>query len=406
VALVTEQTSAGSSPRLNPLKRVSKELFQHGQEHSGHDSPFDRLVAGVHVDNALELFLKSYGAKNDIHGYKQKLVPELITILLPHITELAQFGADLRIFHDIRDVAYHMGLPLDDVNLNWGIETIKSFCDQVEQREKREVTTLTDGGVPQSSSRRTEAQIQLEKAIALFQRLPFNATKEQLAEVLMHMFRAVELWVDGRLCEQPRLAKEEEISTMSLGKKIDILRQEIKDSVLLIELRRINDLRNATMHSKEVRIAPNEVYKYLQIVMHFVEVESPSRYGTFTEGRDAEEKVKRILEKHPFAFEKDRQLEGYSRKSRFDFVLEKEKIIIEIRHSRTLSPSGGMPDIFVESLAFRIVDLKRIDERWKFIIVLSGHWSKRSEDMLRKYSDCVVRIEDFETVANNLPSLP
>lgn len=400
---MTEHLGTSGPLRINPLKRVSKELFQHGHEHSLHDSAFDRLVAGVHVDNALELFLKSYAAKHDIHGYKQKLVPDLLTVLQPFIPELTQHSGDLRIFHDLRDVAYHMGLPLDDVNLSWGIAAIKSFCDQVEQRERQETTTLADGGAT-DSKQHSKAQEELETAIDLFRQLPFDATKEQIATVLLHMFNAVENWVDDRLTRQPRLVEKQEISKLTLGHKIEILRGEIRDPVLLNELRRINDLRNAVFHSREIRIPPGEVYKYLQVVMHFVKVESPSKYGTQIEGREAAEKVKSILEENHFVFERDRLLEGYSRKSRFDFVMEKDKIIIELRHGRAHTPER-MPDVFLESLAFRMIDLKKMDKRWKFIIVLLGRWSKRSEEMLKKYSDYVVKIEDFETFIQNIHTL-
>lgn len=398
------QVGASGQPRINPLKRVSRELFQHGLEHSSHESTFDRLVAGVHVDNALELFLKSYAAKHNIPGYKQKLVPELITLLQPYIPELSQLGGDLRIFHDLRDVAYHMGLPLDYVNLSWGIDTIKSFCDQVEQRERQETTTLTNGGTPDTKYKYSKAQMELETAIDLFRQLPFDAAKEQIETVLFHMFKAVEHWVNNRLEKQPRLIGKQEISELPLGKKIELLRGEIKDSVLLNELRRINELRNALLHSKEARIAPSEVYKYLQVVMHFVKVESPSKYGTWIEGREAEGKVKSILEKYHFIFDKDSLLEGYSRKSRFDFVIKREKLVIELRHSKTHTPER-MPNIFLESLVFRILDLKRMDNRWKSVVVLSGRWSKRSEEMLRKYSDYVVKIEDFERFIQNFRAL-
>lgn len=398
---MTEEVDTTGHPRINPLKRVSKELFQHGQEHSRHESAFDRLVAGVHVDNALELFLKSYAAKYNIQGYKQKLVPELITLLQPHVPELTSFGGDLRIFHDLRDVAYHMGLPLDDINLSWGIETIKVFCDQVEQRERQEIATFTNGGSPESRHSYGKAQRELEVAIDLFRQLPFGSTKEQIATVLWHMFKAVEYWVDDRLSKRPRLVEKNEISKLTLNKKIEILRGEIKDAVLLNELQRINDLRNTMVHSKEIRIAPNEVYKYLQIVTHFVKVESPSRYGTWIEGREAEEKVKSILEKYGFAFERECLLEGYARKSRFDFVIERERIVIELRHNKSRTPERT-PDIFLESLVFRIVDLKKADKRWKFVVVLSGPWSKRSEEMLKKYSDYVVKVEDFETLVQRM----
>ena len=135
-----------SSKLINPLKRTSEELLKHGEEHFSRNSSFDRLAAGVHIDNALELFLKFYGAKHNIRGYKQKMIPELTRLLEPHIPELAEFGGDLRTFHDLRDIAYHMGQPLDEINLGWGLKKIKSFIEKVEQRERQQTASTPNGG--------------------------------------------------------------------------------------------------------------------------------------------------------------------------------------------------------------------------------------------------------------------
>ena len=265
--------------QVHPLKKVSKELFEHGEEHNSRNSSFDRLVAGVHVDNALELFLKFYGVTHNISGYQRKLVPELIRLLEPHIPELNEFGGDLRTFHDLRDVAYHMGQPLDEYNLNWGLERIKLFIGQVEDRERQRAASLPDGGTRYNKHKKSKAEEELETAVRLFHQLPPDAQKEQTETILLHMFKAVEYWLDDRLRSS---VGRKEISRMSLGEKIEILKQEIKDSVLLSELRQIGKLRNIVTHAKEVRIEPDEVYKYLQIVTHFVKVESPRKYAAPT----------------------------------------------------------------------------------------------------------------------------
>lgn len=75
--------------------------------------------------------------------------------------------------------------------------------------------------------------------------------------------------------------------------------------------------------------------------------------------------------------------------------------MIELRHGHARRV-GRIPGIFLESLAFRIVDLKRMDKSWKSIVVLSGQWSKRSEEILKKYSDYVVKLEDFEQLVRNM----
>jgi hypothetical protein len=84
--------NSGESRSINPLKKISKELFQHGKDHASHGSSFDRVVAGVHIDNALELFLKFYGVQYNIPDYERKQIPELIRLLGPHLPDLTQFG--------------------------------------------------------------------------------------------------------------------------------------------------------------------------------------------------------------------------------------------------------------------------------------------------------------------------
>lgn len=114
---------------INPLKRVSIELFDHGKSHLANgessDRDFDRLVAGVHVDNALELYLKFYCIKYDVQGVSERTgLPELISKLRDVLPELAIFGGDLRTFHSIRNSAYHIGLSIDETTLNWAIGRI------------------------------------------------------------------------------------------------------------------------------------------------------------------------------------------------------------------------------------------------------------------------------------------
>jgi hypothetical protein len=269
------------SRAFNPLRKVSKELFEHGQKHASNKSSFDRLVAGVHIDNSLELFLKFHGVMNNIVGYDRKFVPELIRLLEPHIPELAEFGGDLRTFHDLRDGAYHMGQPLDEYILNWGIGKVKEFTDQVEDRERQTPRSLPDGGRKYPTQKQSKAEKELETAVSLFRQLQPSAQKEHMATIILHMFRAVEYWLDDRLKNKIR---RQEISHMSLGKKIEILKEEIKDPILLGELRKVNELRNTMMHSREVRVEPSEVYRYLQVVMHFIKVKAPSDYITTPPG--------------------------------------------------------------------------------------------------------------------------
>jgi len=95
----------------------------------------------------------------------------------------------------------------------------------------------------------------------------------------------------------------------------------------------------------------------------FHQGKSPSIY----EARIAEDQVQRILDEYKIPYKRNVLMHGYSVNSRFDFVIEEKKLIIEVRHSQTSKASS----IFVESLAFRIIDLKKKEGLWKFVIVLS-----------------------------------
>jgi len=399
-SMTTKPTGTAFQERVDPLRRVSKELFKHGEEHStlsaAHNSSFDRLVAGVHVDNALELFLKSYAAKCGVPKYKQKLVPELLNDLKTQVQELSQYGGDLQIFHDMRDLAYHLGLALDEIDLGWGIEKIKTFFNEVEKRERQPTATMPDGG--SGSSKKGQAERELQRAIELFRELPSDAGKEKIGSVLTHMFRGVEYWLDQKLA---KTVEKKQISHMTLSKKIETLRKEIADPVLLNELRAINSLRNVAIHSRETEIELSQVYKYLQMALHFIKIESPSRYERSSEGQRIEEKIKSILEGKGIRYKKHATLDSYSYKSMWDFVLDDQSLVIEMRHIHT--QNNKLETTVFESLAFRIVDLKKMNSKWRSMIVLSGPWSRRFEDRMKRYSDFVVRIDDFEPALRSLP---
>lgn len=124
---------------------------------------------------------------------------------------------------------------------------------------------------------RSKAEEELDIALRLFRQLPSDARQEQIEIVLLHMFEAVEHWLDNTL-EQKDLVERRKIPKMGLRKKIETIREEIKDPILSRELWRIYALRNRILHAKEVQVPLDEVYKYLQTLTHFIKVESPSEY--------------------------------------------------------------------------------------------------------------------------------
>ncbi len=126
---------------MNPFIRISKELFRHAKVHltdvDSSDKDFDRLVAGVHIDNALELYLKFYALQNNMNVEKAG-VPDLIGKLQQVLPELSTFGPDLKHFHSVRNGCYHIGVSVDEKTLVWAINRISQFFAAVEKREQEQ----------------------------------------------------------------------------------------------------------------------------------------------------------------------------------------------------------------------------------------------------------------------------
>jgi len=128
------------------------------------------------------------------------------------------------------------------------------------------------------NSYKNNANKELETAIRLYKQLPTKAEQDELQQVLIHLFRAVELWVDEKFIHNFPMENQ----NLSLNSKIRFLKKNhiITDEVLEKELAQLNNLRNITMHAKELTLSFSELYKYIQIAMHFVKVGSPSAYIT------------------------------------------------------------------------------------------------------------------------------
>ena len=146
-------------------------------------------------------FLKFYGARHNVRNYKNLQVPALLNELEQYLPELEQFAGDLRTFHDYRNAAYHMGLPLDEYTLNWGIELIGAFFRQVEHRERQQTRTLPNGGFSHRKYKYSEAECELEMAIKLFQELTPKSTTGEFERVLSHIIKAIEFWVNNKFKE-------------------------------------------------------------------------------------------------------------------------------------------------------------------------------------------------------------
>ena len=125
------------SSAQNPLRINAKKLLSHAKEHKAKGSSFDLLVADIHADNGLELFLKDFAIFYNIRGAKTMQVPELIDRLKFKIPELrdARRCADLNLVHNFRDFSYHMGNSPDLAVLGWCIDCVDKFMQDVERTE-------------------------------------------------------------------------------------------------------------------------------------------------------------------------------------------------------------------------------------------------------------------------------
>jgi len=98
-----------------------KELLQHGLEHLLQDTDFDRRIALISIDNAVELMIKTYlSLPSRITGFKiSRTEYERISESFPSLLEaLEQYAsdklagidiADLEWYHRIRNTIYHQG---------------------------------------------------------------------------------------------------------------------------------------------------------------------------------------------------------------------------------------------------------------------------------------------------------
>ena len=120
----------------NPWLNGCYELLEHGISHYLNDTEFDRRIAMITIDNAIELAIKTYISKNlralnikrkDFDNIKQdfsKLLNLLSKIASNKINE--QELSSLEFNHELRNKLYHEGLGIS-VNR----EIVKKYAEEV-----------------------------------------------------------------------------------------------------------------------------------------------------------------------------------------------------------------------------------------------------------------------------------
>lgn len=126
---------------------------------------------------------------------------------------------------------------------------------------------------------------ELAIAFKLFDEAASHPELELLEQVLIHVYRSIEI---SFTLELERCGELPAIRPLPFITMIEILKRKgiIKDRLLIEELEQLQNLRNIVVHLKTPQgfsITNDEVYKYLQIAMHFVTMGSPSDYLSYGE---------------------------------------------------------------------------------------------------------------------------
>ena len=119
----------------NPWLSGCYELLEHGIEHFLNDTEFDRRLAMISIDNALELAVKTYISRNlrvlnikrkDYNNIKRdfsKLLSLILKVAPSKITE--QELSSIEHNHELRNNLYHEGICIS-VNK----EIVKSYSEE------------------------------------------------------------------------------------------------------------------------------------------------------------------------------------------------------------------------------------------------------------------------------------
>ena len=120
----------------NPWLSGCYELLEHGIEHFLNDTEFDRRLAMISIDNALELAVKTYISRNlrvlnikrkDYNNIKRnfsKLLSLILKVVPNKVSE--QELSSIEHNHELRNNLYHEGIGIS-VNK----EIVKSYTEEV-----------------------------------------------------------------------------------------------------------------------------------------------------------------------------------------------------------------------------------------------------------------------------------
>jgi hypothetical protein len=340
-------------------------LFKHGMQHHSIGNDLDRILAVIHSDNAIELLLKDrVKGTSSIHN---KQIPALLNDLRTD-SVVSPLSGDIRLAHEIRNYAYHLGISPDTYTLIYVTEITKRLFTQF--------GLLPDGGVAMGSAS-SEAEIKdaLIEALRMFTEAKLDPDKKGFyTSVTLLCFTILEKLFREKFEKEAFLKygdgwqqKFSDYRSWSILKLIEIFEKwrTFKDPVLSLDLRRLVKKRNIIVHTPK-EVSEKDAQEFLQVALHFAGLPQP--YFEAVKAKSMEDAIAQALHDYDIPFEMEVEFRlGREVFSRFDFVIPSSRrpiAIIEAKLGRI------RPDYF-KALLFDVELLKRRYPWIKFYIVYS-----------------------------------
>lgn len=340
-------------------------LFKHGMQHYNLGNDLDRTLAAIHSDNAIELLLKDrVKGTSTIH---EKQIPALLNDLRGDIIVSALSG-DIRLTHEIRNWAYHLGMSPDTYNLTYVTETAKSLFKQF--------GLLPDGGeAPGNASSETETKDALIKALRMFTEAKLDPNKSHFyTSVTLLCFNVLERLFREKF-EKEALLKYGDVWEQSFPdylswnvlKLIEIFEEwrTFEDPILSLDLRYLVKKRNMFVHTPE-EVSEKDAQEFLQVALHFAGLPKP--YFEAVKDKSVEEAIAQAFRDYEIPFEVEVEFRlGKEVFSCFDFVIPSSRRPIAIIEAKL----GRIRSDYFKALLFDAGLLKRRYPHIKFYLVYS-----------------------------------
>lgn len=235
---------------LNPWVKGFYELLEHGIDHFLNETEFDRRLAMINIDNALELAIKTYISQNlrvfnikhkDFNNIKKdfsKLLDMLLKIAPDKISDNELSGFEH--YHSLRNNLYHEGI---------GISVDKNIVKEYGEKVIRITSNLFEVDLGNLFKR-----LQLEKFIKKYKRLQALWQKINLSIIYLPLYFELKpnIRLKKRINELVDKKIISEIHSLSLVSIIDYIKK---------------------IESKEIKISYIDLEEIDEIIIKAIEIE-------------------------------------------------------------------------------------------------------------------------------------